>query len=309
MKRLLLITILWYTVTGLSAQTISDGFMMPKNDFCTGFMYGYDHWKNYWEGTLMRDNGNIGTVTTQSLAYVGVYGVSRKVNAIVMLPYVKTHASLGTLHGMDGIQDISISAKYRFVDLPAGEGVFRAHGVLTFSTPLSPYTPDFLPMSIGLASTNVSWRLGGYFGTGHGFYFNASAAYTWRSNVTLDRSSYFTDGNYYLSGEVRMPNVADYFISAGYKKGTLTGELEYIGQNTLGGGDIRRQDMPFVSNRMNFGKVGGLIVYEMPKPKNFVIRAGANYTLAGRNVGQSYMLFGGLLYTFHFSKNNNSEKQ
>jgi hypothetical protein len=302
MKRILLVIFLFHFGLDLVAQTITDGVMMPKNDLCTGFMYGFDRWTNYWEGPLKRDNGNIGSVTTQSLNWVAVYGVSKRVNAIIMVPYVKTRASQGTLSGMEGFQDITLSAKYNFINHPFGQSNFRAFGVLTFSTPLSHYTPDFLPMSIGLACTDLSWRLSAHYDIRQGLFFNASGAYTWRSNVTLDRTSYYTDGGYYLSDEVKMPNVLDYILSAGSRKGTFSGELNLSNQNTLGGGDIRRQDMPFVSNRMNFTKFGALVIYDVPRPKNFVLRGGVNYTLTGRNVGQSYTLMAGLLYTFHLSK-------
>jgi hypothetical protein len=32
--------------------------------------------------------------------------------------------------------------------------------------------------------------------------------------------------------------------------------ITFSQQTTLGGGDIRRQDMPFVSNRMNLSRIG-----------------------------------------------------
>ena len=48
-----------------SAQTDMDAIMMEKNAFCVGPMYAYSSWKNYWEGTLKRDNQNLGTVSTQ----------------------------------------------------------------------------------------------------------------------------------------------------------------------------------------------------------------------------------------------------
>ena len=97
------------------SQTLTDGLMMSKNNFCTGFMYSHDKWENYWEGELERNNGNIGKVTTQSLMYVGVYGITDKINVIATLPYVKTEASAGTLHSMEGIQDLSVGVKYNFL--------------------------------------------------------------------------------------------------------------------------------------------------------------------------------------------------
>ena len=78
--------------------------------------------------------------------------------------------------------------------------------------------------------------------------------------------------------------------------------VSYLQQNTLGGGDIRRQDMPFVSNQMNFYKLGGLVMYNLPNVKNLVVRLSGTYVIAGRNVGQASSFMAGLLYTFHFSK-------
>ena len=47
-------------------RPITDGLMMARGQLCTGFVYDHDQWSNYWEGALKRDNGNIGTLTTQS---------------------------------------------------------------------------------------------------------------------------------------------------------------------------------------------------------------------------------------------------
>jgi hypothetical protein len=287
----------------LQAQTISDGFLMPKKTLCTGFLYTHDQWTKYWEGTLNRKNGNIGTITTQSLMWMGTYGITDKLNVIAMLPYVKTKASMGTLHSMEGIQDITVALKYNFFALKTEKYNLRFFGVGAFSTPLTDYTPDFLPLSLGLASTTGSARLTGYFALSQGWFINASGAYTLRSNVTLDRPSYYDDGKLYNTDEVKMPNVFDYSVSIGYRAHGLQAQLDFMRQNTLGGVDIRRQDMPFVSNRMNYSKGGALVMYYLPQPRGLAVRGSVMYTLDGRNVGQSTTLMGGLLYTFIFKKN------
>jgi len=286
----------------LRAQTINDGLMMRKKTLCTGFLFTHDQWKNYWEGTLKRDNLNIGKITTQSLAWMGTYGVTDKINVIAMLPYVKTKASMGTLHGMEGVQDLTVALKYNFFAPTMQNATLRFFAVGAFSTPLSNYTPDFLPLSLGLASTNLSGRLTGYFSLPQGWFVSASGAYTWRSNVTLDRTTYYTDGQYYNTDEVKMPNVFDWTVSAGYRAHGLQAELNFTRQNTLGGGDIRRQDMPFASNRMNYSKGGALVMYYLPQPRGLAVRGAVMYTFDGRNVGQSTTLMGGLLYTFIFNK-------
>ena len=58
-----------------------------------------------------------------------------------------------------------------------------------------------------------------------------------------------------------MPDVFDYTLSAGYLKGGLQVPISFSQQTTLGGGDIRRQDMPFVSNRMNFSRLDAVVMY------------------------------------------------
>jgi hypothetical protein len=288
--------------SNLGAQTLTDGLMMPKNDFCTGFMYTHDSWTEYWEGELKRDNGNIGRVTTQSLMWFGNYGITDKINVMAMVPYVKTQASQGTLQGMEGIQDLSVGVKYNFFTKKSEKSTFKTFAAFNFSTPLTDYTPDFFPLSIGTQTTNLMYRLNAFYKMEPGWFANASAGYTWRSNTTLDRPSYYDGTDFYNSDEVEMPDVFDVFVSMGYLQHGLQVELNYSQQNTLGGGDIRRQDMPFVSNRMNYQKVGLLAMYYLPKPKNFAVRGSVQYTVAGRNVGQSTTFLGGILYTFHFGK-------
>ena len=289
----------------LKAQTFTDGLMMPKSDLCTGFIYANDSWKKYWEGTLNRENGNIGTVSTKSVAWMGAYGITNKLNVIAMVPYVWTNASKGTLQGMKGIQDLTIGAKYNFFKQTIGAGELNTFAVGSFSAPLSDYTPDFLPLSIGLASKKLSWRFTTHYKLSSGWYVTGNIGYTWRSNVTLDRPAYFTDGQQTLSNEVWMPNVLDYAFNVGYIKNGLQAFVGYTQQNTLGGGDIRRQDMPFASNRMNFSKIDATVKYFIPKINALAVWAGAGYTVAGRNVGQSTYVMGGLLYTLHFGKTDN----
>src|SRR5688572_1817620 len=155
MRRILLTIIIAGISTATFCQTITDGLMMSKGALCTGFMYGHEEWSKYWEGDLKRTNENIGNVTTRSLSWVGSYGVSSKVNLIAMLPYVWTKASLGTLSGMQGLQDLTLAAKYNFYKETIGSGVFNGFGTLAFSTPIGDYSPDFFPLSLGTATQNI----------------------------------------------------------------------------------------------------------------------------------------------------------
>jgi hypothetical protein len=282
-------------------QTIDDGVMMPAKSLCTGFLYTHDAWDHYWEGTLERTNGNIGTITTESVSWMGNWGVTNRLNVIAMLPYVWTGASQGVLSSMDGVQDVTVAVKYNVLDAPfTSTGSLRAILVGSAGTPVTDYVADFLPMSIGLGSSQLSTRLTAQFLAKRGWFLLGTAAYTWRGSVKLDRPAYFTDGSLFLSDEVAMPDVFNYKFSAGYQGGRLYVPVSFSQQTTLGGGDIHRQDMPFVSNRMNASRVEGLAMYYLPKVRNLSVHLGASYTFNGRNVGQATSLTAGLLYLFHF---------
>lgn len=301
MKKILLFMCVLAFV-GARAQTLTDGLMMGKGTYCTGFLYSEDSWKKYWEGTLNRENANIGTVTTRMLTYVGNYGVTAKLNVIAMVPYVWTKTDQGTLSPMEGVQDLTIGVKYKFYEKEFSGGKFKAFGLLSGSIPLTNYSPDFLPLSLGLQSKTFAPRLNVNYSMNNGFYATMSGAYVMRSNIKLDRPSYYTDDQLFLTDEVAMPDQFSFFGSIGRIKNGLQLELNYTQQNTLGGGDIRRQDMPFASNRMNYGKLGALAMYYMPFHKNIAVRGAYMYTIAGRNVGQSSTWMAGLMYTFHFAK-------
>ena len=282
-----------------AAQTVDDGRMIPKGMLSSGVLYTHDSWDQYWEGTLKRKNGNIGTLTQQSITVIGGYGLSDRVSLMAALPYVRTHASQGVLHDLSGVQDLTFAAKLRLLTTgPTTRGAFSAFVVGTAAVPVGNYTPDFFPLSIGTGGGRASGRLTLGYQSASAWFLNASSAHTWCSNVKLNRNSYYTDGQLYLTNEVAMPNVIEHSLTAGVNRGRWQIPLSLVQQRTLGGGDIRRQDMPFVSNRMDFVKLDGGVTYALPK--NFSIRLGAAHVLSGRNVGQSTTFTSGAFYAHQF---------
>jgi hypothetical protein len=283
-----------------SAQTEIDGIMMTKNNFCTGLMYSHSSWKDYWEGTFKRDNENLGTVSTNMIGFMGNYGITDKLNALFSIPYVQTKATHGTLKGMKGIQDLSLTIKWMPVEFKIGKGDFSIYGIGGVSFPVTNYVADFLPMSIGLHSTNLSLRglvdyqLGKFFVT-------ASGTYVKRSNVTIDRTSYYTTEMHYTS-DVDMPDATSFNFRIGYRSASLIAEAVVDNWTTLGGFDIRKNDMPFASNEMNATKAGLNLKYTVYKLPGLSLIAGGNYTISGRNVGQSTTLYGGAFYVLDFAK-------
>ncbi len=282
------------------AQTDMDAIMMNKRQFCNGFIYDHSSWDHYWEGTFKRDNENLGTVTTQSVMFMSNYGITDKLNVMAAAPYVWTKASAGTLHGMTGVQDLSVFIKWKPVSKSFGKNKISLFTIGGFSTPLSNYVIDFLPLSIGLGSNNliargmVDYKRGRFTVTG-------SAAYIWRSNVKLDRDSYY-DTELHLINEIKMPNAAYYQLRTGYRGKYLIAEALLTNWTTLGGFDITKNNMPFPSNRMNATMVGANIKYTLKKFTNLSFIGGGNYTVAGRNMGQSKAFNVGVFYAFYFGK-------
>ena len=124
----------------VSAQTDIDALMMSKNNFCVGPMYTYSSWKEYWEGTFKRDNANLGTVSSQMFSVMGNYGITDKINVLFGLPYVKTKASQGTLHGQEGAQDLSLWVKWMPIEKKLNKNsVFFFFFLGRISTPASNY--------------------------------------------------------------------------------------------------------------------------------------------------------------------------
>lgn len=283
----------------VDAQTIDDGIMLEKRGLLTGTLYTHDTWDEYWEGARKRDNGNIGTLTTRTSVWFANYALTRRLNLIATVPHVRTRASKGVLHDQRGFQDLTVAAKYSFLEKSATRvGTVRGIAVVSAGIPMTDYTPDFYPLSIGSHSKRLAGRGTLHVQTDPGFFVSGSGAYTLRSSVTLDRPYYFTEDRLFLTSEVNMPNVFDYVLTGGFMKRRVMTAVMFSQQRTLGGGDIRRQDMPFVSNRMNFSKVGGMVMAPLPKLENLVVQVGYAHTIDGRNVGQSSSFTAGLLFQF-----------
>ena len=301
-RRFPLLQVLPFTLiaTAARAQTLDDGMLLPRGALGAGLLYTHDRWTEYWEGTLKRDNGNIGALTTQSVTWMAGYGLTRRLSVLGTLPYVWTQASQGPLQGMQGLQDLTLAVKYQLLETPfTGRGSVRAIVVGVAALPITDYTPDYQPLSIGLGSRCASGRFTLMFQANEGWFLNGSAAYSWRARVKLDRPAYYTNGQLYLTNEVAMPNVFDYTVSAGYRHRRLTVPISMTQQRTLGGADIRRQDMPFVSDRMDFVRVGGMVAYDLPTSRALSVRIGVSRIVSGRNVGQSTTLTSGVSYTLH----------
>lgn len=305
-KNILFLAILLYSINTFS-QTEQDAIMMNKRQFCTGLLYSYSGWENYWEGTLKRNNENLGKVSGRSIMGGANYGITNDVNVMVSAPYVFTKASAGTLSGLSGFQDLTLSMKWRVLNRAIGKNRLKVFLVGSVSTPLTEYVADFQPLSIGLGSTNISGKLMADYQ-----YKKLSvtgwASYVRRSNIKIDRTSYY-DTELRLTNEVRMPDAANFQLRAGYRGRYLLAEGTLTNWTTLGGFDITRNNMPFPSNKMNATMAGVSVKYTIPSFVSLSVLANANFTLAGRNMGQASSIGGGIFYAFYFKKKTTAGTQ
>ena len=282
------------------AQTLDDGFLLPRGVVRLTADHGSERWDRYWEGTLLRTNGNIGTLRTTSTTLAGGYGLTKRLSVFAALPFVRTDASQGVLKGQRGRQDLTLAAKYGLADVRvAGRATVGFVALAGVGAPTSDYTPDFLPLSIGLGARRATMRGVVHAQDRTGFFAEGAAGYTWRSTVRLDRPAYYTDDRLVLSDEVAMPDVADFAAGLGFQDARWCLPVMLVAQRTRGGGDIRRQDMPFVSNRMDFARVHARAMFTPPQARGGLqLQVGAMRTLSGRNVGRATAVSAG--GTVHF---------
>ncbi|MDX1941367.1 MAG: transporter [Saprospiraceae bacterium] len=302
MKRLILLTtyiIILGSIYPLVAQTPTDNLMMEKGQICIAALYSHDTWNEYWEGTLKRDNQNVGTLTRQTAMPMLALGLIKRVNVIVALPWVSTEASGGQVAGANGIQDFGIWIKATALDKTIGVSRLTLHGVAGFSAPASNYLPDYAPFNLGFGCTEGSLRGILQYQIGNGPFIRAQGGYHLRGHSTIERDYYYTDKGYYTD-KVNMPNAITYGAVLGTWLFNRSFKIEatYDGLNTLGGHDIRRQDVGFPSNKMIFTRIGGGLQYFFPTIKGLGVLANGSYILTGRNVGQSTMITGGITYQF-----------
>jgi hypothetical protein len=285
------------------AQTPVDGLMMGRRSLCNVLTYSNSSWTEYWEGPRLRVNENIGTFRNQNVMAMSAYGLTDRLNVIAGVPFVWTKASAGQFAGQRGIQDLSLFLKYRLLTVGGTAGEFRAFVSGGVSTPVTDYIPDILPFSIGLGAQTASLR-----GIVHynrkGFYATGHAGYVFRRNVAIDRDAYQFDGQVIESHTVAIPNVIDASVRVGYLNRHV--QIEgYLDQMTSqSGDDIRRQDMPFLTNKMDLTTAGGMAkVHLYTKSGAFFTLVGqVGQVLAGRNVGKARMVTLGVQHTFRVGK-------
>jgi hypothetical protein len=306
-KILLFISGLLITDGALHAQTPSDGIMMKKMEVCFAVIYDHGTWDHYWEGSMLRINENIGTLTRNTTLPMVAAGITDKLNFIAGVPYVQTHSTGGQLAGVEGFQDLNIALKYQFLNRPMGKGKLMAFGTGGFATPVTNYLSDYMPYSLGFGTNEWSVRGIVQFESDKGMYVRSSLAHLWRGQTEVERDYYYNNGSYYTRF-MDVPNAWNYQAAIGtwLLKYSLRVEVNYNLLKCTSGDDIRAYNMPQPTNKIEFDQVGFFAQYYFQKSvKGLGVLAYGSQMNNGRNMGKTTTIGGGVTYQFKVKQQKN----
>lgn len=286
----------------LNAQTPADELMMNKRNLCLATTYETGSWNQYWEGQLLRENGNIGTFSRQIIMPMFAYGITDKINFIAGAPHITTDATGGQMAGDKGWQDLSLALKGEWLKKQTGPGELSLLTTLGYSFPVSNYLSDYMPFSIGLKTRELSMRGIVNYRLANGLYARGAVAYLWRGQSKIERDYYYNDGSFY-SEWMDVPNALNYHGTVGLWlfNQALKLEANYVGVKCVSGDDIRIYNTPQPTNKMAFDQVGFFAQYYFKNIKpiqGLGILAYYNQFINGRNMGKFENMGAGVTYQF-----------
>ncbi|GEO04136.1 hypothetical protein AAE02nite_18000 [Adhaeribacter aerolatus] len=277
-----------------------DGFMKGKGNSSVAFSYSYESYDTYFVGGTSTQNANLGTITTRSLSFYGVAGLTDKLDAIIALPYIKATADQGFWQDQKGFQDGAFYLKYNAYEQKLGNlgslSLMVAGGI---STPFSPYIAD-APVAIGHHSTNLDGRLITQFKSNYGVFLSAQAGYVRRSDVKLDRDAVPLPetgrGSPYYNGHTsHVPNSFDYSVKLGFASSLVYADA-WLHKQEAGKGTNIGPGIPFPSNAVSYTRTGFNVFVPLPFFPAIGLGGGTSFTLNGKNVGQATRYSGSLVY-------------
>ena len=288
----------------LPAQTSSDAILMQPREVCLAVIYDHSAFDQYWEGSRLRKNGTIATVSRNSGITMLALGIFGKLNFIAGLPYVQTKSSEpngGKFAGAKGLQDLSLALKYQVFEKQIGEGRLALLSTLGFSTPVSNYLSDYRPYSLGFGATEFSLRGIVQYQLNNGFYARSALAYLRRGQTEAERNYYYNNGSYYTPW-MDVPNAWQYQAVLGkwMLDNSLKLEANFTGLHSVSGDDIRPYNAPQPTNKVEEQLLGASAQYYLKKPKGLGALAYYSQVIHGRNTGKSGNFGVGITYQFKF---------
>jgi len=289
-------------IGSIQAQTPSDAIMMKRGELCFALAYEYGSFDEYWEGTDLRKNETIATVSRQALMPMVAVGIIDKLNFYLGVPYIKTESSEpngGHLQGVDGFQDLSLALKYEILNKEIAKGSLALFAAGGYSTPITNYLSDYRPYSIGNGTNEWSLRGIAEYKLEMGLYARAAGGHLFRGQTEAERDYYYNNGSYYTSW-MDVPNAWEYSAAIGIwmLDNSLRLEATYYGLKSTSGDDIRKYNAPQPTNKVQFDQVGFFGQYYIKPIKGLGVLAYYNQIFDGRNMSKSTTFGGGLTYQF-----------
>lgn len=292
-----------FAASALQAQTPSDALMMKQREVCIAVMYDRGSWDQYWEGTHLRSNETVATLTRQMVLPMVAIGLHDRLNLIVGTPFVKTESSEpngGFFAGSRGFQDIGVALKGHVIKKQLGKGTLNFLTTAGFSTPMTNYLSDYGPYALGFGAAECNLRGILQYRMDNGFYVRSSVAHLWRGITEAERDYYYNDGSYYTN-KMDVPNAWNYQAVAGMWlfDNTLKLETSYTSLQSTSGDDIRKYNAGQPTNKVQFGQVEASAQYYFgERLRGFGVLARYAQIIHGRNMGKFTTLGAGFTYQF-----------
>lgn len=290
----------------LMSQTPTDAIMMKKKEACLAVIYDHGSFDRYYEGTFLRTNGTIATVSRNTILPMIAIGIHDRINLIVGAPYIQTKSSEpngGRLAGAKGFQDISFSLKGKIVEKQFGTGKLGALATAGYSTPVTNYLSDYMPYSLGFGANEWSFRGIVNYKLDMGVYAITTLSYLWRGQTKAEREYYYNNGSYFTPW-MDVPSAWNYTAAVGIwlLDNSLRLEGNYTGLNSTSGDDIRKYNAPQPTNKVAFKQVGftGQYFFKNFRIKGLGLLANYSQVISGRNSAKIQNITGGVTYQFKF---------
>ena len=277
-------------VFAASAQSPVSGFMAGKGHGAAVVSYNAEKYSSVFLVPKEIDGVPVfNEVAVKSVSFFANYGISDKLDVSLNAPYTTATGkasdqilkNLKYQNERKGLQDLSVTLKYKPLSYTVGAGTLDFMGALGVQTPLGDYRADEGLQSIiaiGNRSTSVNAFAIAHYKFNTGFFATAQVGYSARSNG--------------------VPSALISEFKAGYALENIYIDVYSASQLSSGGTDILQDgfDGVFPKTKVNYTKIGANVF--VPVAKGFGVSVGGSTYVAGRNIGKGTGVYGALVFSF-----------
>lgn len=278
-------------LSAVNAQSLVSGFMAGKGHGSVVVSGTVERYSSVYLAPAKIDKVPIfDEVRVSSLNLYGSYGISDKLEAVVSLPYIESKGNADEqvvkaqnyTNRRAGLQDLTVLLKGKVLSRELGTNVLDILAVVSASTPVSDYkSEEGLGYIIAIGNHAKKATVSGvaHLKTVSGVFFTGQAGYSVRDNSA--------------------PNAFVAETKVGYAGPKLyVDALAAFQHSDKDGTDILQPGFTgfFPATRVNYVRLGASAF--RPLAKGFGLTVGVNTYVAGRNLGKSTGVSGGVAYNF-----------